>query len=114
MFTILPLSYPIGYNAGMAYILQQTDTFNRWLRAMRDLRARTAILRRLDRVREGNLGDVKRIGDGVSEMRLDVGPGYRVYFTRRGNTVILLLCGGDKSSQARDIELAKRLAGEIE
>jgi putative addiction module killer protein len=98
----------------MPYIIQQTDIFSRWLRAMRDLKARAAIIRRLDRVRDGNLGDVKRVGGGVSEMRLDVGPGYRLYFMRRGNAVILLLCGGDKSSQVRDIELAKRLAGEIE
>jgi putative addiction module killer protein len=98
----------------MPYLIQQTDTFSRWLRAMRDLKARAAIIRRLDRVRGGNLGDVKRVGGGVSEMRLDVGPGYRLYFMRRSNAVILLLCGGDKSSQARDIELAKKLAGEIE
>ncbi|MNC71873.1 hypothetical protein D3C75_1228410 [compost metagenome] len=62
----------------------------------------------------GNLGDVKPVGEGVSEMRVDVGPGYRLYFTRRGEMLILLLCGGDKSSQSRDIALAKRLAGEIE
>lgn len=98
----------------MPYIIQQTDIFSRWLRAMRDLKVRAAIIRRLDRVRDGNLRDVKRVGGGVSEMRLDVGPGYRLYFMRRGNAVILLLCGGDKSSQVRDIELAKRLAGEIE
>ena len=61
----------------------------------------------------GNMGDVKPVGSGVSELRLDFGPGYRVYFTRRGPTIYLLLCGGDKSTQARDIEIAKRLAKEI-
>lgn len=81
---------------------------------MRDLRARIAIARRIDRAAAGNLGDVKPVGEGVSEMRVDVGPGYRLYFTRRGEMLILLLCGGDKSSQSRDIALAKRLAGEIE
>lgn len=95
-------------------VIQQTDTFSRWLRALRDLQAKAGILRRLSRAHAGNLGDVKSVGDGVSEMRVDIGPGYRLYFTRRGDALILLLCGGDKSSQTRDIMLAKKLAGEIE
>lgn len=98
----------------MPYLIQQTDTFADWHAALRDLRARIAIARRIDRAAAGNLGDVKPVGDGVSEMRMDVGPGYRLYFTRRGEALILLLCGGDKSSQSRDIVLAKKLAGEIE
>ena len=98
----------------MTYLIQQTDTFANWHTALRDLRARIAIARRIDRAAAGNLGDVKPVGEGVSEMRVDVGPGYRLYFTRRGEMLILLLCGGDKSSQSRDIALAKRLAGEIE
>ncbi|WPP44428.1 type II toxin-antitoxin system RelE/ParE family toxin [Pseudomonas sp. AN-1] len=98
----------------MTYLIQQTDTFAHWHSALRDLRARIAIARRIDRAAAGNLGDVKPVGEGVSEMRVDVGPGYRLYFTRRGEMLILLLCGGDKSSQSRDIALAKRLAGEIE
>lgn len=98
----------------MTYLIQQTDIFAHWHGALRDLRARIAIARRIDRAAAGNLGDVKPVGEGVSEMRVDVGPGYRLYFTRRGEMLILLLCGGDKSSQSRDIALAKRLAGEIE
>lgn len=98
----------------MTYQIQQTDTFCDWLRALRDVKGRVAILRRLDRARADNLGDVKSVGDGVSEMRVDVGPGYRLYFTWRGDAMIVLLCAGDKSSQARDIKLAKRLAGDIE
>lgn len=98
----------------MNYLIQQTDTFANWHTALRDLRARIAIARCIDRAAAGNLGDVKPVGEGVSEMRVDVGPGYRLYFTRRGEMLILLLCGGDKSSQSRDIALAKRLAGEIE
>lgn len=98
----------------MAYLIQQTDTFANWHTELRDLRARIAIARRIDRAAAGNLGDVKPVGEGVSEMRVDVGPGYRLYFTRRGELLILLLCGGDKSSQSRDIALAKKLAGEIE
>ena len=98
----------------MTYLIQQTDTFARWHSSLRDLRARIAIARRIDRAASGNLGDVKTVGDGVSEMRVDIGPGYRLYFTRRGEVLILLLCGGDKSSQPRDIALARRLAGELE
>lgn len=98
----------------MTLIIQQTDTFSRWLSRLRDLKAKASIIRRVARAKEGGLGDVKPVGGGVSEMRLDVGPGYRLYFMRRGDVVVVLLCGGDKSSQSRDIELAKKLAGEIE
>lgn len=70
------------------------------------------IAARLDRLAFGNAGDVKPVGQGVSELRIDYGPGYRVYFQQRGSTIILLLCGGDKRTQARDIEVAKRLAAE--
>ncbi|HZW15503.1 MAG TPA: type II toxin-antitoxin system RelE/ParE family toxin [Brevundimonas sp.] len=80
---------------------------------LRDRTARAIIARRIDRVASGNLGDVKAVGDGVSELRVDHGPGYRVYFVRRGQSVIVLLCGGDKSSQAKDILRAKALAQEI-
>ncbi|WP_420902126.1 type II toxin-antitoxin system RelE/ParE family toxin [Pseudomonas nitroreducens] len=72
------------------------------------------MLRRLDRIRSGHFGDIRSVGIGVSEIRLDVGPGYRVYFRRRGDVLILLLCGGDKTSQQRDIKLAQQLAGAIE
>lgn len=98
----------------MTYIIQKTDTFDRWLSRLKDTKGKVAILRRISRAKQGNLGDVKPVGEGIAEMRLDVGPGYRLYYMRRGDVVILLLCGGDKSSQPRDIELAKKLAGEIE
>ena len=98
----------------MTYIIQKTDTFERWLVRLKDTRGKVAILRRISRAKGGNFGDIKPVGGGIAEMRLDVGPGYRLYFLRRGGAVILLLCGGDKPSQARDIELAKKLAGEIE
>jgi len=94
------------------YTIQQTDTFARWLSNLRDAQAKVAILRRLTRAHSGLLGDVKSIGDGVSEMRIDVGPGYRLYFARRGELLILLLCGGDKSSQERDIRQAKQMVKE--
>ena len=98
----------------MTYQLKQTGQFNRWLSGLRDARGKVAILRRLDRIWSGHLGDTRSVGIGVSEIRLDIGPGYRVYFTRRGDVVILLLCGGDKSSQQRDIKLAQQLAGDFQ
>jgi putative addiction module killer protein len=94
--------------------IQETDHFAKWLVNLRDLRAKARILARLDTVRVGSLGDVKSLGGGVSEMRIDVGPGYRVYFTRRQRVVVILLCGGDKSTQARDVAGAKRMAEQIE
>lgn len=97
----------------MSWTLQETPTFESWMANLRDKLARAIILRRLDRVAYGNLGDVKAVGDGVSELRVDHGPGYRVYFVRRGDALIVLLCGGDKGSQARDIARAKALAREV-
>lgn len=94
------------------YVTHQTDIFAHWLDKLRNVQAKAVILRRLARVQRGNLGDVKSVGGHVSEMRFDVGPGYRLYFTLRGGVLILLLCGGDKSTQARDIELAQKLARE--
>jgi putative addiction module killer protein len=91
------------------YQLRRTDVFDDWLLDLRDVRAKARILARL-----GNLGDVRSVGDGVSEMRVDVGAGYRAYFTWRQRVVIILLCGGDKSSQARDIARAKQMVHEIE
>lgn len=93
--------------------LRQTDRLANWLAGLRDERARARILKRLDRARDGNLGDVAPVGGGVSEMRIFYGPGYRVYFIQRGSELIVLLCGGDKSTQAADIEEAKALAQAI-
>ena len=77
---------------------------------LKDERARALIASRLDRLAFGNAGDVRPVGQGISELRIDYGPGYRVYFLRRGSEIIILLCGGDKSTQATDIKTAKRLA----
>jgi putative addiction module killer protein len=96
------------------YQLQRTDVSDEWLLGMRDMRAKARILVRLESARLGNLGDVRSVGGGISEMRVDVGAGYRMYFTRRQRIVLILLCGGDKSTQARDIARAKRMAHEIE
>jgi len=92
--------------------VRQTPTFKSWLRGLKDPATIIRITTRLARLRSGLFGDTKPVGEGVSELRLDFGPGYRIYFTRRGNTIILLLCGGDKKTQKSDIQLAKRLAKE--
>jgi len=97
----------------MAFRIERTPDFDNWLDGLKDRLAQAIIARRLDRIAVGNLGDVKSIGDGISEIRIDHGPGYRVYFTRRGDVVIVLLCGGDKSSQSRDIVRARRMAKEF-
>lgn len=81
--------------------------FGEWLASLHDERARARILVRLDRVSLGNFGDCRSVGEGVQELRIDYGPGYRVYFGQHGSTIVLLLCGGDKDSQAKDIDLAK-------
>jgi putative addiction module killer protein len=93
--------------------VRQTDRFRDWLKGLRDERARARILKRLDRAQAGNLGDVAPVGEGVSEMRIFYDPGYRVYFVQRGSELIVLLCGGDKSTQSADIEEAKALAKAI-
>ncbi len=90
--------------------IQSTQVFDDWIDTLRDRRAATRILTRVGRAQDGNLGDVRPVGEGVSEMRIHYGPGYRVYFMRRGTQIILLLCGGDKSTQDKDIGEAKRLA----
>ncbi len=92
--------------------VQLTTTFQRWLGGLTDLRARIAIARRLERLAAGNAGDSKSVGEGVTEMRVDVGPGYRVYYTRRGQQIVIVLAGGDKASQQRDIQRAQALAKE--
>ncbi len=93
--------------------LRQTPEFSDWLQRLRDRAAVQIILARLARFQLGNLGDVEPVGEGVSEARIKFGPGYRVYFVRRGDILIVVLCGGDKSTQARDIARAKRLAKEL-
>ena len=93
--------------------VRETDVFADWFAGLRDRQARARITARIRRLSLGNPGDVKPVGSGVSEMRIDHGPGYRVYFVRRGETVFILLCGGDKGSQDRDIERAIELAQEV-
>ena len=93
---------------------RKTEVVAKWIDGLRDLRARARIQARIERLAAGNPGDVKAVGEGVSELRLDYGPGYRVYFKKRGQKLIVLLAGGDKSTQAKDIKTALRLARGLE
>jgi putative addiction module killer protein len=95
------------------YIIQKTEYFDTWLIRLNDIRAKGKILARLKRAELGNLGDHKSLGEGVFEMRINYGPGYRLYFTRSKGVVIILLVGGDKSSQSKDIKKAKQIAKQI-
>jgi putative addiction module killer protein len=92
----------------------QTESFQEWLDDLKDMRAQVRITMRLRMAELGNLGDWKSVGDGVSEMRVDVGPGYRLYFTRRQNVLIIMLAGGDKSTQSRDIKRAQHMLKNLE
>ena len=93
--------------------VRTTDEFDRWLSNLADEKARTRIASRVARLRFGNPGDVKPIGDGLSEMRVHHGPGYRVYYKQTGKTIVIILCGGDKSSQNKDIKRAREIAAEL-
>ena len=97
----------------MRYEVVKSDRFIRWLARLRDKRTQAQILVRIDRVEEGNFGDHRSVGGGVSELRVNVGQGYRLYYTIRRQRVVFLLCGGDKASQRQDIRLAQQMASEI-
>jgi putative addiction module killer protein len=90
--------------------IRKTERFVKWIDGLDDIRARARILVRIERLTTDNPGDVKPVGEGVSELRIDYGPGYRVYYTQHGRSVVILLAGGDKSTQDRDIKTALRLA----
>jgi len=94
--------------------VRQTDEFKAWLKNLADERAVKKIAQRIVRLQAGLMGDVKPVGGGLAELRIDYGPGYRVYFVQRGVVLIILLCGGDKKSQQKDIKLAKKLKDELE
>jgi putative addiction module killer protein len=93
--------------------VKKTALFIKWYLSLRDAKAKAAIARRIERAQSGNPGDIKPVGEGVSEARIDVGAGYRLYFTMRERTMVVLLCGGDKSTQVADIKTAKAMAKEI-
>ena len=97
----------------MEYEIEKTESFDKWLKKLRDRKAVLAITARLDRAKLDNFGDVEPVGDGVSEMRIFLSPGYRLYFTIRDNKIIFMLCGGDKSTQKKDIKKAQEIAQTI-
>ena len=116
-FPIIAISldnaYPLGYNIDMITVRETTE-FEKWIKSLKDRKTRLVINARIRRISTGNFGDAKSVGDGISELIIDYGPGYRVYFTRRNLEIVILLCGGDKSSQSKDIEAAKRIANNLE
>jgi len=97
----------------MQYQIKKTYDFEKWISSLKDLRGKIAIVRRIERMSQGNFGDVKFVGDTVLELRIQTGPGYRVYFTKEGEFIVILLIGGDKSTQVKDIAKAKQLWKEI-
>lgn len=94
--------------------IRKTDVFAKWIDSLRDIKARARILVRIERMASGNPGDVKPVGNSVSELRIDYGPGYRIYFIKKGHKVIILLAGGDKSTQKKDIKNAIHLSQNLE
>ncbi|QGY04825.1 type II toxin-antitoxin system RelE/ParE family toxin [Methylobacterium mesophilicum SR1.6/6] len=94
-------------------LLRRTPTYQSWIDGLRDRRAATRVLARVARLGLGNPGDVRPVGEGVRELRIDYGPGYRVYDVQHGEEIVILLCGGDKGSRNRDIREAKRLAKDL-
>ena len=104
---------PFGYNICVQYDVVKGERFLRWLVRLRDRRAQARILVRIDRMEEGNFGDHRSVGGSVSELRVNVGQGYRIYYTIRQKRVVILLCGGDKTSQQRDIRRAQQMIRDI-
>ena len=105
--------YPFGYNY-FVYTFLRTEEFDDWLRNLKDPVGKARILARIDSAELGNFGDSESVGDGISEMRIHVGPGYRVYYSRTGKVIYLLLCGGDKPTQKKDIKMAKAILNSLE
>jgi len=96
------------------YEIKSTKIFSQWILKLKDMKGRIAAARRVERMEHGNFGDVKSVGTSISELRIQTGPGYRIYFTKRKERIIILLVGGDKSTQSKDIEKAKKLLKEID
>ena len=103
----------MSYNISMEYEIEKTEVFDKWLKKLRDRKAVLAIAARLDRAKLGNFGDVEPVGQGVTEMRIHFGPGYRLYYKIKEAQIIFMLCGGDKSTQKKDIKKAKEMARTI-
>ena len=108
----MTLLYLTRYNIAM-YMIKQTEIFSKWLLKLKDTKAKVVILRRIQRVQEGNFGDYKSVSSEISELRITTGPGYRVYYTKRNEEIVILLIAGDKSTQTEDILKAKKIAEEL-
>lgn len=113
MITAVDMSLFVNYNSHMIEV-RKTATFTKWFKSLKDRRAKARIQVRIDRLEMGHFGDVKPVGEGVSELRIFYGPGYRVYFVQKGAVVVILLSGGEKSSQQADIAKAKEIARQLE
>lgn len=113
VFFGLDTAWPASYTVAMQYEIETAEVFDKWLKKLRDRKAVTAIAKRLGRARLGNFGDIASVGSGVNEMRFFIGPGYRLYYVIRGGKIIVMLCGGDKSSQEKDIKKAKEMAKKV-
>jgi len=96
------------------YLIKQTNIFSKWLLKLKDTQGKVAVLRRVERMKLGNFGDHKAVGNNISELRITTGPGYRVYYTQKDDEIIVLLVGGDKSSQSDDIKKANEILKELE
>jgi len=96
------------------YLIKQTDAFSKWLKKLKDVSGKVSIIRRIDRLKKGNFGDHKSVGESLNELRFTTGPGYRVYYTKKDEEIVILLIGGDKSSQSEDITKAKQIMQELE
>ncbi|RXJ95839.1 hypothetical protein CRU94_04290 [Arcobacter sp. AHV-9/2010] len=96
------------------YIIKQTNIFSKWLLKLKDTKGKVSILRRIDRMKLGNFGDYKSVGNNISELRITVGPGYRVYYTQKDDEIIILLIAGDKSTQSNDIKKANEILKELD
>lgn len=105
--------YLLGYNYSM-YLIKQTNIFSKWLTKLKDTKGKVSVLRRIDRMKLGNFGDHKSVGNNINELRITTGPGYRVYYTQKDDEIIILLMGGDKSSQSDDIKKANEILKELD
>ena len=107
------IEYNIFVKGGNIYEIITTDTFDNWFENLKSIKVRSRIADRIDRIKEGNLGDVKTVGNGISELRFHFESGYRIYFIKQNDTIIILLCGGNKKTQSKDIKKAEEIAREV-
>lgn len=112
-FPLIDTLYPLRYRICRMFTFIQSSTFGKWLGKLNDSKAKAVILVRLTQAQGGKFGDCAPVGHGVSEMRIHYGPGYRLYYIQSGKAIYVLLCGGNKSAQARDIKKAQKMAGEL-